>query len=275
LYLHGGPGTGAYEFTLYQGERLSRSLRLVAIDQRGVLRSDPLTQAEPFGLRDIIEDCEALRQHLGVRRWSVLGHSFGGVVAVHYAIAYPDSVEKLLLESVPLDFASSARSLLRGAAAEYRAMGKLDMAEQCSKTAEGDRPLKSLIVDSIRLTDTLGARRNNLYVHGAEKDFFEKLHDASPLPPELWKRSGVHQSKLFAEGRIFESVLPRLAEIKCPTLLLKGKYDLAMADDQVAAFRREVKREEVVVFENSGHFVHFEEPARYASVVTSFVTSKQ
>ena len=275
LYLHGGPGTGAYEFSLYQRERLSRHLRLVVMDQRGVLRSDALADDEPFGLQDIIEDCEALRRHLGVRRWSVLGHSFGGVVAVRYALAYPDAVEKLLLESAPLNFASSACALLRGAAAEYRAMGKPELAEQCLKAADAGRPLESLIADSINLTNDLGARRNNLYVHGAEKDFFERLRAASPFPPELWKRSGVHQGKLFDEGKLFESVLPRLSEIKCPTLLLKGRYDLAMADDQVAAFRREVKQGKVVVFKSSGHFIHVEEPLRYASVVTRFVSAKR
>lgn len=131
LYLHGGPGSGSYDFAVHQGERLSRRLRLVMLDQRGVLRSDSLAADEPFGLQDIIEDCEALRKHMGVERWSVLGHSFGGVVAIRYALAYPDSVEKLLLESPALDFASTARSLLRGAASEFRAAGQPQMAEEC------------------------------------------------------------------------------------------------------------------------------------------------
>jgi pimeloyl-ACP methyl ester carboxylesterase len=48
-----------------------------------------------------------------------------------------------------------------------------------------------------------------------------------------------------------------------------------MAEDQIAVYRREVKQGNVVVFESSGHFVHFEEPERYASVVIAFVTPKQ
>jgi proline iminopeptidase len=64
LYLHGGPGTGAYDFTRHQGGRLSPVVRLVAMDQRGVLRSDPLGDTEAFGLEDLIEDCEAVRRAL-------------------------------------------------------------------------------------------------------------------------------------------------------------------------------------------------------------------
>ena len=180
LYLHGGPGAGSYDFTTYQRERLSRYLRLVVIDQRGVLRSDTLAEDEALRLQDIIEDCEALRKHLGVKRWSVLGHSFGGYVAVRYALTYPKSVEKLLLENPTFDLASSQRSLLRGAAAEYRAAGRPEMAEECLKAVKTANSARALWEDTIRLTSQLGAQRNNLYVHGAEKDCFEQLMAQSP-----------------------------------------------------------------------------------------------
>lgn len=81
LYLHGGPGTGSYDFTLHQGARLAAKLRVVALDQRGVLRSDPLAEGEAFSLDDLVADCEALRKELGIARWTVLGHSFGGYLA--------------------------------------------------------------------------------------------------------------------------------------------------------------------------------------------------
>src|SRR5205085_11848666 len=224
LYLHGGPGSGAYDFTLYQGQRLSRRLRLVRIDQRGALRSDPLDEKEAFGLQDIIEDCEALRQHLGIKRWFVLGHSFGGYLAVRYALAYPNSVAGLLLESPSFDLAPSARSLLRGAALEYRAMGKPAEAAECLKAAaKADTP-EEVWQDFTRLTNALDARRNNLYVHGPEKDFFDQLVAHSPMPKE-WGRGGTMQSKLYAEKQVFVSLLPKLSELRCPALLIKGQYD--------------------------------------------------
>lgn len=273
LYLHGGPGSGSYDFSLYQGQRLSRRLRLVVMDQRGVLRSDPIGENEPFGLQDIIEDCEALRRHLGVRRWSVLSHSFGALVAVRYALAYPSSVESLVFESPTFDIASSSRSLLRGAAREYRAMGKTAEAAECLKVASSAEPPREIVNDFTRLMNGLGARRNNLYVHGPDKNFFEQMVAASPLPKDLWGRSGTHAGKLFAEGLVYESLLPRLREISCPALLIKGRHDLVTSDDQVAAFRESVRRGRVVVFQQSGHFPRVEEPARYASVVTRFVLS--
>ncbi|MFD1675695.1 alpha/beta fold hydrolase [Alicyclobacillus fodiniaquatilis] len=64
LYLHGGPGESCYEFMLHQTHRLSKKLRLIAIDQRGVWRSDAVEEDEPLSLQDLVEDCEALRKQL-------------------------------------------------------------------------------------------------------------------------------------------------------------------------------------------------------------------
>lgn len=273
LYLHGGPGAGAYDFSLYQGQRLSRALRLVVMDQRGALRSDSLSENEAFGLQDLIEDCEALRKHLGVKSWSVLGHSFGGYLAILYALQYPASIENLILESPTFDLASSARSLLRAAAIEYRKLGKSAKAEECLKAARAVQSAEATW-ENFSLTNDLGAARNNLYVHGKDKDFFERLVARSPLPKQLWSKSGAFQAKLYAEKLVFESLVPKLSELNCPVLLLKGKYDWVTADDQVEAFRRKVRSGKVVVFERSGHFPRVEEPALYAQVVTSFVTSR-
>jgi proline iminopeptidase len=78
VYLHGGPGTSCHEFMRWQAGLLGRNLRLIAFDQRGVLRSDPVAEDELVTENALVEDCEALRQALGIERWAVLGHSFLG-----------------------------------------------------------------------------------------------------------------------------------------------------------------------------------------------------
>ncbi len=272
LYLHGGPGSGSYDFTLYQGHFLSRRLHLVVMDQRGVLRSDPLGAKEALGLRDIIKDCEALRRHLGIKRWSVLGHSFGGLLALRYALAYPSSVACLVFENPTFDVASSYRSLLRGAAIEYRTMRKPLKAKECLKAAESSRRLARPDQEFLRLTNDLGVRRNHLYLHGEKKElFFEHLIATSPLPQELWRRNGNFVEKVFTDKRLYEQLLPSLRKIACPALLIKGRYDWVTSDDQLDAFSTNVQRGLVVIFHKSAHFPHIEEPKRFADVVTRFV----
>jgi len=271
LYLHGGPGTGSYDFNLYQSYRLSHNLRLVLMDQYGVLRSDPLDESERFGLQKIIKDCEALRKHLEIKGWSVLGHSFGGYLAIRYALEYPDPVERLVLESPTLDLASSARSLLRGAAIEYRRVGRITQAEECLKASEDTKSPEEVWEDFSSLTKALGDLRNNLYVHGQEKDFFDQLVANSPFPKEWWKKQDLFQLKLYTEKKVFKSLIPRLSEIRCPILLIKGKYDWVSSDDQIEAFHQETQNGRIIVFNDSGHFPRVEEPARYAQIVSNFI----
>ncbi len=271
LYLHGGPGSGAYDFSLFQGARLSRALRLIAFDQRGALRSGPLKPDETFGLNDLIEDAEALRRTLGIDRWTILGHSFGGFEAVCYAAAYRDSVEAVIFENPTFDLGSSARCLMRAAAAVYRRKGDPAGARRALAAAAAPTSQAKTWEAFGPITNNLGPDRDSLYVHGPDKAFFDRVVAESGLPGPTWGNGGPHQQRLYREGKVFEPVTGRLSQIRQPALLIHGRYDYVTAPDQVAAFRRRVKHGVVVTFENSSHFARVEEPDRYGQVVTDFV----
>ncbi len=275
LYLHGGPGTGSYDFMRHQQARLAPHLRLIALDQRGVLRSDPLGEGEAFGLADLVEDCEALRQQLGISRWAVLGHSFGGYLAVSYALKYPASVSALIFENPTFDFASSARELLRAIAERAEALGKADLAQEARAAAEGPLPPPDQWRAFSRAANRLGEAREAIFVHGPEKTFFAALVRDSGIPGDRWTQGNSgphsHQSRLYAEGRVFTSLQPQLCKLAMPALLILGRYDRVTAPDQVRAFEREVPRGRTVIFDQSAHFVRFEEPDRYARTVLEFL----
>ncbi|KPV44276.1 alpha/beta fold hydrolase [Alicyclobacillus ferrooxydans] len=271
LYLHGGPGTGAYDFVLYQREWLRDHVRLIAIDQRGVLRSPEIAENEEFGLQRLIEDIEGVRKSLGITKWSVLGHSFGGYLGVAYANAYPSSIVKLIFENATFDLGLSARSLLQGAALEYARMQNGDMVVKCLHAAycSAETPTSELWAHFTDLTNGLRENRNFLYVHGLNPDFFEQMAAESPLPNEAWSKAGTHQRKLFEEGKVFRSLLSSIPSH--PTLLLKGKFDYVMGLDQVHAYMSSNSATELVMFENSAHFSHAEEASSFARVVSDYL----
>lgn len=104
LYLQGGPGSPAprpVDLTGWLGEAL-RDHRVILLDQRGTGRSGridrngtPVTFDHLALLRadQIVADCEALRSQLGIRRWSLLGQSFGGFCITAYLSSHPESVD--------------------------------------------------------------------------------------------------------------------------------------------------------------------------------------
>jgi len=73
LFLHGGPGQGCHDFMAIQGGLLGRPVRLIGIDQRGVDRSAPMPEESTLNVADLVEDCERVRQALGIERWAVAG----------------------------------------------------------------------------------------------------------------------------------------------------------------------------------------------------------
>lgn len=271
LYLHGGPGAGSYDFIEHQGQRLSKFMRVIAIDQRGVLRSDPIADEEPFGIFDLIKDCEAIRKQLGIEKWGIIGHSFGGYLAVQYQLHYPERVTQLLLECPMFDLGSSARSLITGAIKEYNRLGKDKMVEECSVALKITNP-ENLWNECIKILRDLGVHKDNLYVYGEEKQFFDHLVEKSGIPKENWERAGSHQQKLYQEGEIFESLLPRLNSINCPILLMKGKYDWVTANNQLTVFDNGQSNRQISMFNHSGHFPRFEEPELYAKVIKEFIS---
>ncbi|MFG1928997.1 alpha/beta fold hydrolase [Cryptosporangium sp. NPDC048952] len=111
VYLQGGPGHEAPRpsdspMSPLWLERALRDFRVIMLDQRGTGRStpygtpgsDPAADAEwltHFRADAIVRDAECLREHLGARRWSLLGQSFGGYCALHYLCVAPESLHEV------------------------------------------------------------------------------------------------------------------------------------------------------------------------------------
>ncbi|MDE5071230.1 MAG: alpha/beta hydrolase [Trichodesmium sp. St16_bin4-tuft] len=93
--IHGGPGA---DHTSYKPtfSPLSQKLQLVYFDHRGQGRSARELK-ESYTLENNVEDMEALRQYLGIEKIVLIGNSYGGMVALSYAVRYPESVQSLIV----------------------------------------------------------------------------------------------------------------------------------------------------------------------------------
>jgi len=95
VVLHGGPGAD-YAYLLPQYDRLAHGRALLFYDQRGGGRS-PVARDVPVGWQEHVADLEALRKHWAIDRLTLLGYSWGGLLAVLYALEHPDRVGRLAL----------------------------------------------------------------------------------------------------------------------------------------------------------------------------------
>ena len=98
VVLHGGPGAH-HDYLLPQYDHLTEGGRaLLYYDQRGGGRS-PVPRDIPVGWREHVVDLEALRGHWGLDHLTVIGYSWGGLLALLYALEHPDRIARLALVS--------------------------------------------------------------------------------------------------------------------------------------------------------------------------------
>ena len=242
-------------------------------DQRGALRSEAVAENEPFTLNDLVEDTEALRKILGIEKWSVVTHSFGGLVTTRYVLAYPDHVEKVIFEDPSFDIGASDRSMLLMFADAARKAGMPDKADAIIAAGQLATDARSSWRAFGKAGGILGLKqRLDLYAPSLPSGYFFDWMAKSGLSQDVWlKGSGPSQGTLWGDDHVFENLQPRLKELKQPALLIKGRFDANTGADQMRSFAREVRHGRTVLFEHCGHMAHAEEPNRFAKVISNFV----
>ncbi|SCL91145.1 Proline iminopeptidase [Bacillus cytotoxicus] len=269
LYLHGGPGEMCFDFTYHQAHRLQDSFQLIAIDQRGAGRSAKIEKQEQFGLQDIIEDCEELREMLQIEKWSVIGHSFGGFLALLYATLYPQSIQKIIFEGPTFDFSLTSRALLKKTGALLIKYGKEKIGKECIAISESDINSAELLEAYVKLSNELGEKRMEIYDYGEDETDYSLYSEVEW--EQFYKRSEIHFARLKEEGAFHTSLLSKLKTVKNPMLLMVGKYDVVTCEKQVQAFHQNAQNGQVIVLEECGHTPHYEKADLFAAAVTNFL----
>lgn len=227
---------------------LARDATLVRLDLRGCGQSAPLDDAFE-GNRTWIEDVEAVRRALGLPRAVLLGHSYGGCLALEFALRFPEAVRGLILDSAypAFDYPDVIQDRLR----------RLATPAQQAAFAE---------VLGGPLADDAAARRfwgtvAPLYFHRWDESFRERLLDRIIYRADAF-------SKLVHLCLPSYDVVPRLEEISAPTLVLQGRHDFIVPTEQGSGrIVRGIRGSERMIFEASGHWAYVEENAAYLDVV--------
>jgi pimeloyl-ACP methyl ester carboxylesterase len=201
LFLQGGPGYEAARPTSPPTGWIKRALRdyrVLLLDQRGTGRSTPVGAVLPgdtpeaqaaylthFRADAIVRDAEAIRQELGIDRWSVLGQSFGGFTAMHYLSVAPEGLREAFITG---GLAPIGRSVDDIYGATYRRLVVANRRyferypEDRARAAEIRRRLDA---EELRLPtgDRLTARRfRQLGMWLGDSAGFELLHHVLELP---------------------------------------------------------------------------------------------
>ena len=253
----GGPGFSSRYFDDLAG--LGDRLTLVFLDPRGTGASDPPADRGAYRTEDYVSDLEELREHLGLERIDLLGHSHGGVVAAAYAIAHPERVARLVLASTLARFGAEHQetmaAMMEARAGEpwYADAKDALEREQAGEFHDADE-LAALVEREMPFYFARYGDEERAYVEWLGEERLN--HDALEL----------FNTEIVA---VFD-LRPGLERITAPTLVITGGLDFITGPVCAADFAA-IPGQETVLLDGCGHLIFREGLDRFRAEVTRFL----
>jgi proline-specific peptidase len=255
LLMHGGPSLD--HWSLLPFRQCADQFTVIFYDHRCNGRSTGAPVSMTW--ENLTADAEALRERLGFERWAVLGHSFGGQVALEYALRYPGSLSRLVL----LDTGGEARWAQQNAA---------DLLAR-----RGYSPKKVRLV-----------RRwfNGEFAPYEYVPMAMRIGPAYYHRPSLWLtareefQGGWHtkyrpQALIFAGRHLVKgwTVLDRLGEITVPTLVMAGSDDFVFPPECQRELADGIPNARLQIIDRAGHLPHSEQTAEVMAAIRHFLSA--
>lgn len=267
LYLHGGPGFHCEDFN-FAAHYLSDSFNIVMIDQRGVLRSDRVEDHEVLDVQTLVDDCEDIRKQLNIDKWTILGHSYGGFIALLYAYQYQSAVDKVIYENTAWSCLDSIKTIHKNTSAYLRTINEYELADKIDNVIASCDDFKTLI--QLQL-DTPEEFRQKVYYNKPWSEDIKKYYNLQYITNEQWENGSIHSRRILEDKINYQNMLPLLKEIQSPSLLIRGEYDPCMSKEHQDYFTENAPNGKLYIVPDCGHSVHTDNVLEFCKIVKEFV----
>ena len=264
IVLHGGPDFD-HAYLLPDLDRFGDAFRLIYYDQRGRGRSAEHVRPQDVTLASDVEDVDRVRRHFGLEAPVLLGHSWGAVLALEYALRHPTRVSRLILMN-PAPVSAGDLALLRKSHLE-RLGGDMDRQRAIvASTAyqEGD-------------PDTVAARYRIHFEHALMRpEHYERLMAAMHAAFVAQGKEGIVKARAVEDQLLRDTwavagydLLPGLRGLRIPTLVIGGDHDF-IPPEIAAHIARAIPDARLVTIRDCGHFAYLECPADVRTALNDF-----
>lgn len=264
IVLHGGPDFDT-AYLLPSLDAFGDIYRLVYFDQRGRGQSADGVRPDDVSLATDLEDVERVRQHFGLDAPTLLGHSWGTVLALEYALRYPNRVSQLVLMN-PAPASSADAALLRKA-----------YTSQLGDQMERQRAIVTGQPYQQGDPDTVAARYRIHFTHAlAKPEHYEALMRTMRAAFVAQGAAGILKARAVEDRLMADTweqasydLMPRLASLRVPTLVLWGDRDFIpreISEHLVDA----LPEARLVTLDGCGHFAYLECPAAVRTALLDF-----
>lgn len=250
VVLHGGPDFD-YEYLLPELDCLAERFRVIYYDQRGRGRSAEGARPGDVTVESEVDDLDRVRRHFGLESMAVLGHSWGGVLAMEYAARRPERLTHLILMNTAPASTEDAQ-VLRQHLRRIRPAGDVEAMQSLAATAE------------FRAGD-IGVESEYYRIH-----YRPAVQAPEPLDrlvprlranftPELVLMARAIENRLYKEtwSSPGYDLLPKLRQLAVPTLVIHGENDFVPVE-LAAHVAQAIPGARLALLRQCGHFAYLE-----------------
>ena len=260
LCLHGGPGAGWNHLESYAA--LAEGRRVVFYDQLGCGNSVVAEPHDPamWTTELYVEEVDVIREALELERVVVLGQSWGGMLALAYALTQPAGLAGLIVQSSPASvpfWLTEVARLRSELPADVQAV--LERHEAAGTVHDPEYEEAAMVF-----------YRRHVCRTDPWPDWLQRAFAAMAANPEVYETmNGPTEFHVIGSLREFD-IAARLGEIHVPTLLLSGRYD-EVTPATVEQAHRALPDSEWVLLEESSHMAQAEQPEETFAAIRRFL----
>lgn len=259
LCLHGGPGA-CHDYLESLAAMADDGRVVVFYDQLGCGNSDHPDDPSMWTVPLFVEEVDVVRRALGLNRVHLLGQSWGGMLAIEYALTQPTGLASLTLASSPasmVQWVSEANRLRTDLPPDVQATLTRHEAAGTTHTPEYQEAMMAFYTRHVIRTQPMPE---------AVARSFAKLE---AWPQVYHTMNGPSEFHVIGNLKTWD-VIGRLPEIRLPTLVTSGRHDEA-TPLIAGTIQRGIAGSEWVQFAHSSHMAHVEEADRYCEVLKGFL----
>jgi proline iminopeptidase len=255
LIINGGPGMNSNGF-VDLAKRLSNQRQTIIYDQRGTGKSTlPQLNNTTISMDLMVADLEQLRKHLKFEKWSILGHSFGGMLASYYASIYPNRIEKLVLSSsggIDLGLQSYAGTEINS---RLSAQERAQLAYWNNKISNGDTSFHARLQRGLNLAPAYVYNKTNVPI----------------IAKRLTEGNSTINSLVWADlQRIGFNCAEKLKSCNAPVLIIQGKQDIVLAKTALKS-KSAFKNSKLMLLDHCVHYGWLDQPKLYFEAIEGFL----
>jgi len=268
IVLHGGPDFD-HGYLLPDLDRLADAFRLIYYDQRGRGRSADRVLADEVTLASDLDDLDKVRQYFHLESAVLLGHSWGAVLALEYALRHPERVSHMILMNPA---PASAADLAFFRKAYVQELG-----------ADMDRQREIVAGAAYQQGDpeAVAARYRIHFQHAfARREDYERLMATMKAGFISQGSAGIVKARAVEDRLMRDTwdvtgydLLPKLRNLSIPSLVIVGDRDFIPVEI-ATHIAKAIPNARLVTLKDCGHFAYLESPGEVRKALDEFFQGK-